>query len=241
MQTSISAFVITKNEEKNIQNCLESLKWADEIIVVDAQSEDKTLEIAKKYSNKVFVRAWSGCSPELISFLKKFKQSGPGQLSNLIHLCDAPHPKGVATKKEVSLIEVKRLEHFRGKIYFYGEKTPSYQWRLFKRQDCEFIGEVHEYVTFEGEIRRIEFPILHFPPETLSLMMDKINTYSSLDAEALYKKGVKHNVLYVFSGLSIFLKSYFRKGGYKDGVLVLFSCSYGDKFFSSPSKALFKT
>ncbi|MBK9294749.1 MAG: glycosyltransferase family 2 protein [Oligoflexia bacterium] len=153
MQTSISAFVITKRE-KNIQNCLESLKWADEIIVVDAQSEDKTLEIAKKYTDKIFVRAWSGfssqrnfalshctsdwvffldadevCSPELISFFEKFKQSGPGQLSNLIHLCDAPHPKGVATKKEVSLIEVKRLEHFRGKFILW-RKNPSYQWRL---------------------------------------------------------------------------------------------------------------
>lgn len=267
MQNKISTFVITKNEEANIEKCLQSLSWADEIVVIDANSSDKTLELAKKYTDKIFVRPWSGfsdqrnfalskcvydwvffldadetCSPELISFFEKFKRVGIEGLKEVINHCDAPHPKGRASKPDVSLIEVKRLEHFRGKVYFYGEKTPSYQWRLFRRHDACFIGEVHEYVTFEGTIRRIELPILHYPPETISNIMDKINYYSTLDAQGLYKKGVKHSVLYMFfSGLSIFLKSYFRKGGYKDGVFgFILATLIGTTFFLRQAKLYLK-
>src|SRR6059036_460680 len=63
MQT-IAAVVITKNEERNISACLESLKWVDEVIVVDAESSDRTAELAKAYTPKVFVRAWSGYGPQ---------------------------------------------------------------------------------------------------------------------------------------------------------------------------------
>ena len=64
LQAKLSVVIITKNEEKNIKACLESVKWADEIIVVDAESDDRTVEIAKQYTDKVFVKPWSGFGPQ---------------------------------------------------------------------------------------------------------------------------------------------------------------------------------
>jgi len=58
---TLSVAIIAGNEEKNIGDCLESVKWADEIIVVDSESKDKTVEIARRYTDKVFIRKWEGC------------------------------------------------------------------------------------------------------------------------------------------------------------------------------------
>ena len=64
---TIAAVVISKDEEKNIADCLESLRWADELIVVDAESRDRTVELAKQYTPKVFVRPWPGYGPQKTS------------------------------------------------------------------------------------------------------------------------------------------------------------------------------
>ena len=61
---TIAAVVITKDEEKNIADCLESLRWADELIVVDAESRDRTVELAARYTSRVFVRPWPGYGPQ---------------------------------------------------------------------------------------------------------------------------------------------------------------------------------
>ncbi len=260
----ISAFVITKDEENNIRQCLQSLTWADELVVVDdIESIDKTKEIARQFTSKVFSRPWKGfaeqrnfalsqtvnnwiffldadevCSPELIQWLQKFQELGAEGMVN--ETSDSPSQHPLITKKtdRVDMFEIRRWEHFRGKLYKYGENNPSHQWRFFRKAGAKFVGEVHEYAVFEGDIRRVEKPILHFPRENLTELMDKLNRYTTLDAERLYKNGVKHSVTYMFfSGLAMFLKSYFRKKGYRDGVLGLVMAVFsGTVFFLKQAK-----
>lgn len=260
----ISAFVITKNEEKNIAKALESLSWADEIVVVDDEkSTDKTKEIARRYTQKVFSRPWKGfsdqrnfalsqlthdwvffldadevCSPELIQWFKKFKNSGVDGVLSDIELSPSQHPQGQKKSDRIDMFEIRRWEHFRGRHYKFGESNPSHQWRFFRKVGAIFIGEVHEYVTFAGDIKRVEKPILHFPAETLTILMEKVNRYTTLDAERLHNAGVKHPMPYMFfSGLAMFLKSYFNKKGYRDGVLgFILAVFSGTGFFLKQAK-----
>lgn len=255
----ISAFIICKNEEPVIENALKSLKFADEIIVVDGQSTDKTVSLVQKYTSKIFIRPWtnfgeqrnfalSHCkmdwvfyldsdevvSDELNQWIMKFKK---GVTENLK---DSPVDALVGPPKNqnIELIEIRRFEHFKGRRFLYGADNPSYQWRLFKREGSTFRGEVHEYPVVEGKVMRLEAPILHFPKSSISELMDKINRYSTMEAENMYKRGMKRGVLYMyFSGLSMFLKAYFRKRGYKDGTLgFILAVLAGTTFFLRQAK-----
>ncbi|MDZ4675997.1 MAG: glycosyltransferase family 2 protein [Oligoflexia bacterium] len=244
-ETKISAFIICKNEEGVIENALKSLTWADEIIVVDGESTDNTQAIARKYTDKVFIRGWTNfgeqrnfalnhtkhpwvffldadevCSVDLINWLTNFKKKGEEWAERTAIFTPSVHPLGEPKTPRVDLYEIRRWEHFRGQLYRYGAANPSHQWRFFRREGANFTGEVHEYPVVQGRILRIEFPIYHYPRATLAQMMDKMNRYSTLEAEQLFKRGVKHGPSYMlFSGLAQFSKAFFRKRGFRDGTL----------------------
>jgi glycosyltransferase involved in cell wall biosynthesis len=241
----ISAFIICKNEERVIEEALKSLAWADEIIVVDGMSSDGTLDIVKKYTDKIFQREWTNfgeqrnfalgktshpwvfyldadeiCSPELIGWFQKFKSKGPAAVADEVIQSPSVHPLGAPQTDSVDLYEIRRWEHFKGHLYRFGANNPSHQWRFFRRDGAHFAGDVHEYPVVKGRIMRVEKPIYHFPKADLETMFSKMNRYSSLEAEQLFRKGLVRPVHYMlFSGLAMFLKAFFRKQGFRDGTL----------------------
>ena len=241
----ISAFVICKNEEAVIGRALESLNWADELVIVDGESSDNTVQIARRYTNKIFQRAWTNfgeqrnfaldqltkpwvffldadevCSPELIQWFKDFKIQGINGMATTVSDSPSQHLTQRPGLGRVDLYEIRRWEYFRGRLYKYGAANPSHQWRFFRREGTRFVGEVHEYPVVEGKILRLEAPIHHYPKTDLTGLVSKMNRYSTFEAEQLFKKGVRHHAPYMlFSGISMFLKSYFRKQGFRDGVL----------------------
>jgi hypothetical protein len=105
-----------------------------------------------------------------------------------------------------------------------------------------FKGRAHEYPVFEGEIRCLEKPILHYPIVGLEGMMFKVNRASSFDAEDFFDEGIVHHAPYMFfSGLAMFLKSYFRKQGFRDGILgFVLSVLDGGYFFLRQAKLYVK-
>lgn len=264
MTNPISAFMICKNEEQNIGKALQSLHWADEIVVVDGKSTDHTVEIVNQYTSKIFHRDWTNfgeqrnfalsktrfpwvffldadeiCSPELIEWFQKFKTAGLEACAPSLTASPSIHPlPGGPRTDRVDMIEIRRLEHFRGMRYRFGAGNPSHQWRFFRREGAHFTGEVHEYPVFEGRILRLERPIYHFPKATLEQLMRKANLYSTLEADQLFKKGIHHGVTYMFfSGFSMFLKSYFRKQGFRDGFLGFILAVFdGTAFFLRQAK-----
>ena len=164
----ISCVIITYNEEKRIRTCLESVKWVDEIILVDSFSTDRTLEITKEYTDKIYQYKWNGfaiqrnrgmehCNNEWILFLdadeyvteplkKKLKQ---------LQEIDFEDSKGI------SAYWIKRLEHFLGKHLKYGSINPSRQPRLLRKSKCKWIGGVHAYPEVDGKIADLYEPIYH--------------------------------------------------------------------------------
>jgi glycosyltransferase involved in cell wall biosynthesis len=263
----ISAFMICKNEERVIERALNSLRWADELVIVDGHSTDKTVEIARRFTDKIVQREWTNfgeqrnfalnkltkpwvffldadevCSPELIGWLEDFKIRGPQGMNQTVLPSTSQHPSGKPGLGRVDLYEIRRLEHFQGRLYRYGANNPSHQWRFFRRENAKFVGEVHEYPVVEGSIMRLERPILHFPKSTLTEVVDKMNRYSTLDAEKLFQQGTVHPVPYMFfSGLAQFTKAYFRKQGFRDGVLgFILACMDGGAFFLRQAKLFLK-
>src|ERR1017187_204584 len=143
--------MICKNEEARIERALQSLTWADEIIIVDGHSTDKTVEIAKKYTGKVFIRDWTDfgdqrnfaldqtqypwvffldadevCSPDLVGWFQLFKQKGPEGMSETVSGTPSVHPLGKPNSERIDLYEIRRWEHFRGKLHRFGANNPSH-------------------------------------------------------------------------------------------------------------------
>ncbi len=267
----ISAFIICKNEETVIGQALESLKWSDEIIVIDGKSTDRTLEICRSYTSKIFQRDWTNfgeqrnfalektshpwvfyldadevCSQELIVFFEKFRANGLKGVLPMTKPSPSLHPMALLGEEnqnkdlnsQIDLIEVRRIEHFKGRPYYFGATNPSHQWRFFRREGAKFSGDVHEFVVVRGQILRLEAPIYHYPRADLTQMFSKMNRYSTLEAEQLFKKNIVHRAPYMFfSGLAMFTKSYFRKQGFRDGVLgFIFSVMDASGFFLRQAK-----
>ncbi|CUT04494.1 glycosyltransferase family 2 protein [Candidatus Chrysopegis kryptomonas] len=219
---TLSVAIIAGNEEKNIGDCLESVKWADEIIVVDSESKDKTVEIARRYTDKVFIRKWEGYAPQ--------KQFAIEQAScDWILSLDADERVSPELREEIEKIleneteydgfYIPRRNFFLGKWIKSCGWYPNYQLRLFKRGKARVTQrKVHEGFVVDGKVGYLKGDIIHFTHPTLKETLAKINEYSSLSAEEkAHRKKVKSYDL-ILHPLAAFLSHYIIKRGFKDGV-----------------------
>lgn len=219
---SIGAVIITKNEEDNLERCLRSLSFCDEIVVVDAESNDGTLAIAHRYSQKVHTLPWSG-------FVKQ-RQTALGFVeSEWILSIDADEEVSPELRAEilatVSLADAKaaysvprKTIHF-GRWIRHGGWYPNRLVRLFQKGKGEWRGnEVHEYWHTESECGELKADLIHYSFENLSDQVARNNTYSSLGARGLKAKGVSFSFVWLFAKTtSKFLETYVLKRGFLDG------------------------
>lgn len=219
----ISAVVITYNETNNIADCLESINWTDEIIVIDSGSSDNTAEIAKKYTDKVIIQEWKGYSNQ--------KNYGINLAKNdWILSIDADERVPSDLKNEIlKVIESKdfngyflpRHSYFLGKWINHCGWYPDYQLRLFKKTKGKFNERVvHEGVGVSGKIGYLTHDLIHFPYGNLTHYFEKLNEYTDLSSKELReKRNKKFNVFQLlFHPPFVFLKSYFWKLGFLDGL-----------------------
>lgn len=218
----ISVTVITKNEGANIERCLKSVQWADEIIVVDAESTDNTVTIAKKLNAKVIVKKWEGFA--------KQKEFAVSQAKNdWIFLIDADEEVTKALKDEILVTiqnkdalhgyEVPRKSFFLGKWIRYGGWYPGYQFRLFKKNKAEMNHRpVHEGFSVKGIIGQLQSDINHYTYTSLHQYIEKMNDYSSLEVLNKIAKGKQMRWYnFILNPLSTFLRMIISQKGYKDG------------------------
>ena len=221
MREKISATIITRNEEQNIEKCLNSLLWVDEIVVVDSHSQDKTVDICKSKNCKIILTDWLG-----FGATKAFAVDSAA--NNWILSIDADEIVSEELKKDIlKLLEnpkfnsylIKRKSYYLGKLINYCGWNNDYPLRLFNKQFGNFNNKsVHESVIIEGERGKLLAPIFHFTYPTISSHINKINRYSQLAAEALINSEKKYSVTAaLFFGLNKFLKMYFLKFGFLDG------------------------
>ena len=232
----LSVGIITFNEEKILGKTLESVKKiADEIIVVDSNSTDKTVEIAESFGAKVYNEAWKGFGPQKNSVIDKC-------LGEWILLIDADEElspslvekisETINGKNEFEVYRINRSSVCFGKRIKYGGWSNQYATRLWKK-DCVKINDnlVHEEFLSEKPIGKIKEHINHHSYLSLSDYLTRFNRYTTLGAEEYYKKGKKTNIFGIaINPIFKFLRMYIVRLGFLDGVegllLAILSSNY---------------
>lgn len=219
----ITAVVLTKNEEKNIKNCLESIKWVDKIIVLDDNSTDNTLEIVKKYNAIVYKRDLK----KDFAAQRNFAISKVDKDWTLFVDADERIPEEL--KNEIigklnfnSLVDgykIKRTDVMWGKKIKYGEQGNIKLLRLFKKEKGKCFGKVHEEIKVKGKVESLNNAMLHYPHQTIKEFLSELNLYSTIRSTELYDKGVKTNwfLLLCFTKAKFF-KNYIFLLGFLDGI-----------------------
>jgi (heptosyl)LPS beta-1,4-glucosyltransferase len=218
---NVSAVIITRNEERNIERCLRSLSWAGEIILVDSHSTDNTVSIAEKFNCRIISTDWLGYA--------KTKQLGVDQAnSKWIFWIDADEevtPELQAAIRSCNFsadaYEIPRKTFFLGKWIKHCGWYPGYVKRLFNRETCRFGEQVlHEDIVMPqgSKPARINADLLHFSYTNLRQYFAKMNDYGKDGALELHRKGrkFKHSQL-VISPFWNFIRHYFIKRGFLDG------------------------
>lgn len=222
MKEKVSIIIITYNEEKNIACCLESVAWADEIIIIDSFSKDKTLKITKRYTDKIFQREWPGYSIQ--------RNFGLAQAtSEWIIFIDADErisslladeiKKGLRNGFEFDGYYLLRQSFYVGKMIKHGEWSPDWKLRLVKKEKAQWAGpRVHEQLLLNGRAAYLEGPIYHFTYRNIGQRLKKVNLYSSLFAQDATERGERVSLRELaWSPLERFRDGYWRKKGFKDG------------------------
>jgi len=222
----LSVVVITKDEARRIAACLESVAWADEIIVVDDQSADATREIAARFTDKIFVRPLDGFSQQ-----KQFgvdQARGPWILS-----LDADERIPADLAQEIRQVIARDTSHaaFRiwRKSFYLGRWIRHGDWyvpivRLFRKDKARFNGRlVHETPVVSGEVGCLTRPFLHETYDSVQQHMAKLNLYSTLDARVFFEAGRRirrRNTLaaFVLKPVYVFFRKYILQRAFLDGL-----------------------
>ncbi len=223
--TKLSVAVITLNEEKNLQRCLKSVEEiADEIIVVDSGSKDKTLEIAKKFRAKTFYNQWPGHVAQKNIALEKC--SGDWILSLDADECLttelAQKIKNIINREQTSKADgyyLNRRSYYLGKWMWYAW-YPEWRIRLIKSGTSKWIGtDPHDSLSDNGNTTKIKgADFLHYSYKDLKHHMAVTINYARIGAQADLKKGKRFNPFkMVFSPLARFFKLFFIKRAWMDG------------------------
>jgi glycosyltransferase involved in cell wall biosynthesis len=220
----ITATVITRNEEHNIASALESLSWADEIIVVDSESSDRTVEIARGFTGRVFVRSWPGYSAqknfaaEQASHDWIFSLDADERVSNALAEELRQLKDGVPT--ETAGFEMPRLTFYLGRWIRHSGWRPDYKRRLYDRKRARWRGDyVHETLEVDGKVERLRGDIMHYTVRDASEHHMRMDRYTTLAAEQADSQGRRPSIPWMLvSPALVFIRSYIFKLGFLDGV-----------------------
>ncbi len=219
----ISAVIITYNEEKDILQCLESLNWADEIIVVDSGSTDNTVDICRKYNAKIYTHSWPGYvaqknyALQRASFDWVISLDADERLSNELIM----EIKSVLSedKPQFDGYAMPRRTFYLGKWINHSGWYPNYQLRLFRKSLSVWDGnDPHDYVRTSGSRGYLKAAILHYSYENVNDHLSKIAAYTSIMAQGAYRDGARFSLFKMITeSVTKFFSCYFLKRGFLDG------------------------
>lgn len=222
---SLSVAIITFNEETNLPRTLESVKWADEIIVVDSQSTDRTVEIARSFGAKVFIEPWKGFAAQKNSAIDKATcdwilsidadEVVPSDLRQEIrNTLDSQASSGSPVG-----YWMPRMNYILGRWIRHGGFWPDRKLRLFRR-GCGHLPEraVHETIHVDGPVGFLHEPLFHEPYPTLETYIEHMDRYSSLGATmaAARSSGFSFGNI-VLRPFFTFVYNYILRLGFLDG------------------------
>lgn len=237
----ISVIIITLNEEENIRACLESVKWADEILVSDSGSADKTVQICNEYGAKVYIDEWHGFGKQKNLIAGRAK-------NNWILNVDADERIIIDLKKEIELAlnsdgcegyNIPRKNFFGDKWIRHCGWHPDYNLRLYRKDKGQFNERaVHEAVQINGKTGCLKSPLEHYTYKNISDYLKRMDRYSTLAAEEMMKKGRTSGFLdLTLRPCAAFLKMFLLKKGFMDGYAgLVLSGLYSSYTFSKYAK-----
>jgi glycosyltransferase involved in cell wall biosynthesis len=216
----ISAILITLNEERNLEACLDGIRWVDEIVVVDCGSRDRTREIALKYTDKFHYRAWDSFSRQKAHALSHASNEWVLSLDADERVTKelADEIRTAAGSGTLDGYFLKRDNFFLGKLMTGAGWQHDYQMRLFRKSKATITDRlVHEGFEIDGTVGRLSNPLKHFTYDSLSTAFQKMNEYSSLEAIEYAASRKSSGGAVVLHSLSAFLRCYVSRKGYRDG------------------------
>ena len=222
MRGAVTATVITRNEQDNISRCLNSLRWVDDIIVVDSGSTDNTLDICRSFNCRVFSIEWRGFGLTKQFAVNQAKTSWILSIDadeQVSHDLRQQILKVMNEPAEFNGYRIQRVSSYLGSLIRYSGWQNDRPLRLFNRNYGQFNEKpVHESVQLHGKSGLLTAPLYHYPYPDVYSHIEKMNRYSELGAKELKKKGRKSTPLgAVLHGAGKFIKMYILKSGFRDG------------------------
>jgi glycosyltransferase involved in cell wall biosynthesis len=227
----LSFVVITRDAGAQLGACLDSVRFAAEVLVVDSGSQDDTVQIARVRGARVIEQPWLGFGPQ-----RRFA------VAQAIHdwvLClDADEmltpelASAIATalqQPQHAAFEMPRRNRFFGRWLRHGEGYPDWTLRLFDRRHARWTDDaVHEHVQADGPVGRLDGDLLHASAESLEAYIAKQNRYTTLQAEVMHARGERFSwVRLIGSPLVRFVRFYFFRAGFLDGAAGLVHIAIG--------------
>jgi glycosyltransferase involved in cell wall biosynthesis len=220
---TISAIIIAKNNERTISRCIESVRWANEIIVLDGGSTDRTAEKCRALGAVVHVRTdWPGYGAQKNSALEL--ASGDWILSIdtdewVTEELRSEIEGVVASPRHYAAYAMPRRSSFCGRLMRHSGWWPDYVVRLFLRDSARFSADaVHERLVVEGNTGRLRAPLMHEAVTDLEQMISKINAYSTASARMKQSEGRRSAMLTaILHGVWTFFRTYVLRLGFLDG------------------------
>jgi glycosyltransferase involved in cell wall biosynthesis len=219
----LSAYVITLNEEANIAACLESITWADDIVVIDSNSTDRTVEIARRYTERIYQEGFAGfgrlrnaalarCRYDWVLSVDADERVTPELREEIVRELAAPRHAAYF---------VPRKSHFLGHWIRHCGWYPDYrQPQLFDRRRFGYRDQlVHEGFECQGSVGRLEGHVLQYPFRTVGQFLQKMDRYSALRAAEMARQGRGFSpVRLILSPPFTFLRMYLLRQGFRDGL-----------------------
>jgi glycosyltransferase involved in cell wall biosynthesis len=219
----VSVYVLTYNNRRTIEQCLKSLNWAEELVIVDSFSTDGTYEICLQYTKSVYQRKWPGhrdqyqyaadlTTHEWIMFVDADEEVPPELAEEIRRALD-----GDGDGFDGFL--VYRRTFYLGRWVQYGGWYPDCEIRLYRRNKGRWEGGLHAKVAVDGKVGSLKNEYLHYTYRDISDQIQTIDKYSRIAAEDLAKSGEKFCLFkLLFHPPFRFIKEYFFKSGFRDGL-----------------------
>jgi glycosyltransferase involved in cell wall biosynthesis len=219
----LSATIIARNEASCIGDALQSVAWADEIVVVDSHSTDDTVAIARRYTSRVEVREWNG-------YVDQKNYAASIASNDWILSVDADERVSAALASEIratlasgpaaGAYRIPRVTWHLGRWIRSTDWYPDYQIRLYDRRSAAFTGRyVHESVHASGSVGRLSAELQHYAYRDIADHLETMNRYTSLAARQMHEEGRRARVCDLICHPPLaFLRNYIVRAGFKDGL-----------------------
>jgi len=227
----ISAFIVCYNEEDHIEACIRSVDFCDEVIVIDSFSQDKTVELARNLGAVIYQRKWSGyidqkafglskTTNEWIIHLDTDERVSEELKKSVLQVLEAEHQPKSENEDTINGYYINRVVFHLGKWWRHGGWYPEWRLRFFRKSKTTWGGtEPHDKPIVQGKTAKLSGEILHYSYDNIDEQFERITKYSTISAKEEFNKGAHSSVFsIVVKPIVRFIRFYFIKKGYKEGV-----------------------